>query len=133
MFLRPSLDISVINERQKTISVLLRPRNAQLVGSIRSKLKKIKNIRTSLLHIRKGVTLPTGRASVNRSAWTNLQRFAAYTIELRNEIRQIPEGEDIAIIAKVRNLPNMDTRAVAPPFPFPLLSFSKYPIILLDA
>lgn len=101
MFLRPSLDLGVINERQKTIALLLRLADSNLLVSIRAKLKKIRNIRTSLLHIRKGVTLPPGRASMNRSVWSTLQRFAAYTIELVSEIQLIPEREDIAILTRV--------------------------------
>jgi DNA mismatch repair protein MSH5 len=102
IFLRPSLDMAVIQERQQTIAVLLRPDNAQSLEQIAKILKKINNIKKSLTYLRKGIQLPPGRASLKRGVWATLQRFAHKTIELRASIRQISRGNFVPVFRKVR-------------------------------
>ena len=55
-FLRPSLEMNVINERFNTASVFLRPENDHALKSIVYSLGHIKNIRTVMIHLRKGVS-----------------------------------------------------------------------------
>ncbi|KAH0562249.1 hypothetical protein GP486_003054 [Trichoglossum hirsutum] len=53
-FLRPSLNITLINERLETIAVLLLSENVAVVGPLVQSLKKIQNMKTVLIHLRKG-------------------------------------------------------------------------------
>jgi len=104
LFLRPSLDIGVIEERHRTINLLLRPENSQVMEQVTAKLKRIRNIRRPLAQVRRGVYLPPGRASINKGVWATIQQFARYALELREIVRQIPDGEPFQIMAKVRKL-----------------------------
>ena len=74
IFLRPSLDIALINERLDTTTVFLRPENAVMIESLVKSLKKIQNMKTILIHLRKGVN---GNASakgggIRRGVWGSL-------------------------------------------------------------
>ena len=73
-FLRPSLDINLINERLDTTTVFLHPDNAAVIELLVKSLKKIQNMRTALIHLRKGVS---GKASakggrIRRGVWGSL-------------------------------------------------------------
>lgn len=103
MFLRPSLDLDLIHERQRTISVLLRPENSQVLSSMVKMLRKVKNVKTSVLHLRKGVDLPSRIRSVKRGVWMALSRFALVSIELREAVRSLSGGENLAVVSRVRN------------------------------
>jgi DNA mismatch repair protein MSH5 len=73
-FLRPSLNIALINERLETTAVFTRPDNVVVVESLVKSLKKIRNMKTVLIHLRKGIS---GSASVRgggirRGVWGSL-------------------------------------------------------------
>jgi DNA mismatch repair protein MSH5 len=73
-FLRPSLDINLINERLDTTTVFLHPDNALVIELLVKSLKNIQNMRTVLIHLRKGVS---GNASakggrIRRGVWGSL-------------------------------------------------------------
>lgn len=101
MFLRPSLDLDLIHERQRTVAVFLRPENNADISHICRILRKIKNVKTHILQLKRGVNLPTIRAVAERSTWATLQAFSAYTIELREAVRKIQGAERLAIISAV--------------------------------
>lgn len=101
MFLRPSVDLELIHERQRTVAVFLRPENNADISHICKTLRKIKNVKTHILQLKKGVNLPTTRAVAERSTWATLQAFSAYTIELREAVRKIQGAERLAITSAV--------------------------------
>jgi DNA mismatch repair protein MSH5 len=101
-FLRPRVDLGIIRERQHTISVLLRPENGTTIENLTKTLKKIRNIRTTMTALHKGVSRPPGQASVERGTWAALQCFAAHVVDLRGSIRSIQGGDTLEISAKVR-------------------------------
>lgn len=101
MFMRPSTDMDLIHERQRTIAVFLRPENSAEISHICQTLRKVKNIKTHLLQLKKGVNLPRGRAAAERSTWATLQAFSAYTIELREAVRKIHGAERLTITSTV--------------------------------
>ncbi|KAI5865014.1 muts domain V-domain-containing protein [Durotheca rogersii] len=109
IFLRPSTDIDLINTRQNTISFLLRPGNADVLMRLTSELKKIKNMKSAIAHLERGVDIPGRRISVNNNVWASLQRFAAYSLRLRDSLQALPGAEGIPIIRKtteaIRPLP----------------------------
>lgn len=102
LFLRPTTDLDLIHERQRTISVLLRLENSAGVGHIGKLLRKTKNIKPYLQQLKKGISLSSGRVAVERGIWATLQAFCAYTIELREAVQKIQGAEDLAITTRVR-------------------------------
>lgn len=105
IFLRPSIDLDLIHERQRTISTFLRPENSADVDYICSRLRRIKNIKTYLLQLKKGAALASGRGAVERGTWTTLQAFSAYSIELRETLCKLQGTEKLAITSRVSLLP----------------------------
>ena len=73
-FLRPSLDIDVIVERQNTTSVFLRPDNNIHLEEITKSLKQIKNMRTVMIHLRKGISNGVSKTGgVRNGVWSSLR------------------------------------------------------------
>lgn len=101
IFLRPSTDISLINTRQKTISFLLKPANHEALVQLSSELKKIKNMKSILALLEKGVDIPGRKISIANNVWASLQRFAAYSLRMRDSLRAVPGSEKVEIIKKV--------------------------------
>lgn len=71
-FLRPSLEINVINERLNTTALFLRPDNDGSLRSITNSLEKIKNMKTALTHLRKGISNVKG-VNIRCGVWSSLQ------------------------------------------------------------
>lgn len=101
MFLRPSTDLELIQERQQSISVLLRPENGADIDSIGKLLRKIKNIKHNLLQLKKGISLPSGHVSIERGTWASLQSFCAFTAELREAVQKLHGADVLSIAARV--------------------------------
>ncbi|KAI7782338.1 hypothetical protein LA080_013613 [Diaporthe eres] len=99
MFLRPSTDLELIQERQQSISVLLRPENGADIDNIGKLLRKIKNIKHNLLQLKKGISLPSGRVSIERVQKLHGAEVLSITTRIVHGIRQsdlLPVGELIA-------------------------------------
>ncbi|OBT67805.1 hypothetical protein VE03_02464 [Pseudogymnoascus sp. 23342-1-I1] len=104
IFLRPSLDLNLIQERHNTIAVLLRPGNAEALNTITHSLKRIKNIRTVLIHLRKGVSAPASKGgAIKQGIWGSLQQFTFHSLKVVDAIRSIEDGDKLAIVGKVLN------------------------------
>ena len=122
-FLRPSLDVAVLNERLDTASTFLRPDNNNPMNSIIKSLGQIKNMRTVMIHLRKGVSnglnkgggIKSGIWSSLRSVGHSLQyksfaytiKFAFYTLQIQDALREVIGIERLAIGTKVL-FPNLD-------------------------
>lgn len=123
-FLRPSLNIDVINERLDSITVFLRPENDEYLKSITNSLGKIKNMKTVLIHLRKGISNAKGGnfrcglwsslQSVGRKKWIfwNFQaelilfsKFAFHSLQIREVISKVCGAEKLSIWAKVIKSP----------------------------
>lgn len=73
-FLRPSLDTSVINERLDTISCFLRPDNDGSLKSMVRSLGQIKDMKTVMIHLRKGVRNGIGKGGgIKSGIWSTLR------------------------------------------------------------
>jgi DNA mismatch repair protein MSH5 len=102
IFLRPSIDLSVIGERLNTIGVLLRPDNSPLLHTIGKSLKRVKDIRTVVIHLQKGVCdVPSKSATIKNGVWGSLQNFVFQSLSILDVLREIGEGHGLAIVAKV--------------------------------
>ena len=74
-FLRPSMNISVINERLGTIAVLLRPENAVALENISKNLAHIKNLRQVMIQLTKGVASSTNKGGgIARGMWATIRQ-----------------------------------------------------------
>ncbi|KAL8961011.1 MAG: hypothetical protein Q9193_002376 [Seirophora villosa] len=83
-FLRPSADIDVINERLDASSVFLRPDNTRLLDSMTKSLGQIKNMRTVVIHLRKGISNGMGKGSggIRSGVWSSLRSFAFHALQV---------------------------------------------------
>lgn len=77
LFLRPSLDLNLINERLDTISVLLRPANQGILAELGKNLRQVKNMSTVMTNLQKGLG-NTGDAvgGVKGSVWRNIRQVS---------------------------------------------------------
>lgn len=73
-FLRPSLDLDVINQRLETASVFLRPdNNSPMIGIVKS-LGQIKNMRTVLTRLRKGMSNGVSKGGgIKSGIWSSVR------------------------------------------------------------
>lgn len=102
LFLRPTTDLDLIQERQRTISAFLRSENRQPLVDATKILRKIKFIRSHLFKLRKGVDAPSPRASYDSSVWAVLQHFCRHVVELCQTIRGLAGSSDLPLVMKVR-------------------------------
>ena len=73
-FLRPSLDLDVINERLDATSVLLRSDNESALSTIVKSLGQVKNMRTVMIHLRKGVSNGLSKSGgIKNGIWSSLR------------------------------------------------------------
>ncbi|KAK6958086.1 hypothetical protein Daesc_000879 [Daldinia eschscholtzii] len=101
IFLRPSTNIDLIYARQKTISFLLRPGNSEALVQLSNELKKVKNMKSVVALLEKGVDIPGRKISIASNVWASLQRFAAYGIRIGESLQTLSGSENIEIIRKV--------------------------------
>ncbi|KAI2635026.1 putative MSH5 protein [Xylaria nigripes] len=101
MFLQPSTDINVIHQRQWAISFFLRPSNVDVLCGISKDLRKIKDMKSVMLLLRKGIDHLGRKISVANNVWAVLQSFAAYSLQLRESLRALQEAEKVDIVKKV--------------------------------
>lgn len=71
-FLRPMLDIDIINERLETVGIFTRPDNEEPLNNILKSLVQIKNIRTVMIHLRKGVKRGLN-SGIRNGVWSTLR------------------------------------------------------------
>jgi DNA mismatch repair protein MSH5 len=73
-FLRPSLNIDVINERLRTLGVFVRPDNDPALHTLAQNLKNIGNMRIMMVNLRKGVGGSTkGARGFSKSIWISIR------------------------------------------------------------
>lgn len=104
LFLRPTLNIDIILERQKTISVLLQPNNTDKSNHITTTLRKIRNLRTTVAQLRKGIEFPSAGQSYDKGVWATIRRFTAHALELRDLIGSLDGGHELKIVRKVSEI-----------------------------
>lgn len=80
-FLRPSLDLDVINERLETISVFLKPDNIGPLNSIVKSLGQIRNMRTMMIYLHKGVSNGLSKeGGIKSGIWSSLRSVWHYKV-----------------------------------------------------
>ncbi|KAK5110382.1 hypothetical protein LTR62_006090 [Meristemomyces frigidus] len=103
-FLRPSLNLAVINERLQTISVLLRPDNSSSLDNLKECLGKVKNLRTVTLNLRKGINGGLNRnKKLSSSVWPTIRQFSFYTLNILEALLALEGSQHLAIRAKIED------------------------------
>ncbi|KAH7403355.1 muts domain V-domain-containing protein [Cadophora sp. MPI-SDFR-AT-0126] len=97
IFLRPSLDSRVIKERLGTTSTLLQPENAPLLDTMVRGFKRIKDVRSVIVHLHKG----TSGRGIRNGAWANLQNFTFHCLQVLEAVRELKGGRDLTVTAKI--------------------------------
>jgi DNA mismatch repair protein MSH5 len=102
IFLRPSMDLAVIRERHHTIGVLLRPDNIEPLNILVSSLKNIKNIRTVIIHLQKGINGSSAKGgSIKQGAWASLQQFTFHSLKIIEAVRTLAHGNNLTVVGQV--------------------------------
>lgn len=101
ILLRPSTDIRLIQERHRSISTLLHAENGEVARNMRRLLRKLKNTKTLLLHVRKGVDRIRGQLSIRVGDWKALLRFAMVSAQLKRSVHTLKEASGIEIFDRV--------------------------------
>jgi DNA mismatch repair protein MSH5 len=102
MLLQPSTNLDLIEERHKSIEVLLHAENGEIAKNMRRLLRKLKNTKTLLLHVRKGVDRIRGQLSIRVGDWKALLRFAMVCTQLKQATHTLKGTSGIAIFSRVR-------------------------------
>lgn len=89
IFLRPTLNIDVIQERQSSISLLLSPNNVNVTKSLPCILRKIPNARVAISHLKTGVGASNIGFGFQNSAWVTLFRFGKGLASLRDALTKL--------------------------------------------
>ncbi|PKC07226.1 hypothetical protein RhiirA5_500820 [Rhizophagus irregularis] len=92
-FLRPTLDLDIIDERHRTIECFLQTDNLENSEQLVSCLKNIKNI-PKIIDNMKG--------NLNIKDWQSLLQFAFYCLKIRNIVRELNHSENIQIFTKIK-------------------------------
>ncbi|KAB2576043.1 MutS protein-like protein 5 [Lasiodiplodia theobromae] len=89
-FLRPSLDLGVINKRLDAISIFLRPDNSAPVNQIVQSLKRIKNMRVAMVNLRKGVNAGPGKKQgITSGLWARTRLFAYHMLKIKDAFQEM--------------------------------------------
>ena len=87
-FLRPSLDIGIINERLDTASVFLRPDNNGPMNMIVKSLGQIKNMKTVMIHLRKGISNGSSNGGgIKSGVWSSLRSVGQRSFIVTRNVR----------------------------------------------
>jgi len=115
MILRPSINLCVINERLNTSITLLRSENESVLEGIVRSLKNIKDMRSVIIQLQKGVNTVTGKrkgTSIHQGVWASIQSFTFHALKLIEAVRELNGGEKVEIIRRVRITSNSPTNGL---------------------
>ncbi|KAJ5491216.1 hypothetical protein N7539_002783 [Penicillium diatomitis] len=101
IFLRPTLDVALIRDRQKFIGVFSRPDNMATTERIIKSLKHIKNLRPVIMDLQKGIS--TGSAKMigfKATVWASLLAFAFHSIDIHDALREMSIAQDVSLRTK---------------------------------
>ena len=101
-FLRPSLNLDVINERLDTISIFVRPDNANQLDELSKNLARMKNIRPVLIQLHKGVSGGAGKGGgIAQGSWASLRSFVFHALTIRDVLQEVIGATNLSIYRKI--------------------------------
>lgn len=103
IFLRPSIDLSVIEERHSTIRVLLRPENEPSLIKMVQSLKEVSNIRAVVKRLQKG-SGESGKSNGRQGGvWSSILKFSYHVLKILEAVQELAGNQDLALCRKVSN------------------------------
>ncbi|PYI19356.1 DNA mismatch repair protein Msh5 [Aspergillus violaceofuscus CBS 115571] len=101
MFLRPSVDVDVIQERHAFISAYLRADNYSPLEKLTKSFKHIKNLRYVIVNLRKGIETGSGQVmGFKTTVWASLLAFAFYGIDIYDALRESAGADGPALLQR---------------------------------
>ncbi|KAF5851469.1 hypothetical protein GGP41_004289 [Bipolaris sorokiniana] len=101
-FLRPSLNLAVINERLDTVSIFTRPDNESALQALVKNLNNLGNMRITMVNLRKGANSSTrGTGGFAKSIWTSIRAFAFHALKIKDTLQDVIGGENLVIRNKI--------------------------------
>jgi DNA mismatch repair protein MSH5 len=102
IFLRPITNLDILQERQKTISVLLLPQNSSSLDHLVKSFGLIKDMRGVMIHLQKGISRIRG-ASFKNGVWGSLQGFTLGVLKVLEGLRGLGSSRvHLEIVDKVK-------------------------------
>ncbi|KAL1634726.1 hypothetical protein SLS56_002128 [Neofusicoccum ribis] len=97
-FLRPTVQLDVIDKRLDAISTFLRPDNAVAMDNLAKSLKKIKNMRAVMINLRKGVNAGPGqKRGVTSGVWATIRLFAYHVLKIKDALQEMNAADRLHI------------------------------------
>lgn len=97
MFLRPSQNLDIIDERLVSVAVFCQPENAAMVSELGQSLRGVANVRKLIVNLQKGVATGFGQGGrIAKSTWLSLQMVRcahSSCVSIRVWIEQRPNLE----------------------------------------
>ncbi|CAO2650650.1 Nn.00g019420.m01.CDS01 [Neocucurbitaria sp. VM-36] len=101
-FLRPSLNLDVMNERLDTIGVFVLPENGSALQTLVKTLKSIGNMRVMLSNLSKGVGGSTkGSGGFSNRVWIAIRGFAFHALKIKDIFQEVLSAENLKIRTKI--------------------------------
>ena len=104
-FLRPSLNLDVINQRLDTTSMMLRPDNVPTMELLAKHLRLVKNMRTVMVSLRKGISEGVAgrgsRGGITQTVWSNIREFVFRALAVRDSVKEFLGTDHLLIVQKV--------------------------------
>lgn len=102
IFLRPSVDLAIIEERLNTQIILLRPENEACLERLGKNLARIKDIRTVVIHLQKGISGNLGgRNGIQKGIWAGIQNFTFHVLKVLEAVHELSDGRMLLITRKL--------------------------------
>lgn len=104
IFVRPTLNIDVIQNRQSTISTLLAPGNINTTKSLPAILRTVPNARVAISHLKTGVGTSNTGYGFQKSAWVALCCFGNGLASLQDALTRLERFNGTNTISIVSDL-----------------------------
>ena len=104
-FLRPLQSVDEIDLRLDFVSVFVRPDNLITMQKISRGMSKIKNIRTVMNNLHRGINGGNHKPSGFKSGvWATLLEFAYHTIDICDGLREILGAESLPVVLRTMDV-----------------------------
>lgn len=110
MFLQPTIDLAVIGERQRAITLFGLVENEETIRDVQRSLRKIKDMRKVVLRLERGSKATLFDASTDHGLWRTLQKFSVHAVAVRERISKLSllrEGVPMVEMVLGRTAPSL--------------------------
>lgn len=103
-FLRPTVDLTVIQRWLNDLRILLLTQNLDLSGNIANILRRIKDIRPIIRHLQKGSGgICGGGSTVHIRIWKSLQQFCFHILKIVEMVTALADNQSLTVANRVRD------------------------------